>query len=59
MPFEKALHNKFLLWIGVKATSLASVLRNGLKVPPSEAPSTPYAFGKGIYFTDCASKATN
>ena len=57
MPFEKQLHNKFLLWHGVKQSHLASVLRNGLKMPPEAAPSTTYMFGKGIYFTDCSSKA--
>ena len=57
MPFEQGLHNKFLLWHGVQVTSLASILRDGLKLPPSEALATTYRYGKGIYFTDCASKA--
>lgn len=37
--------------------TLASVLRDGLKLPPAEAPSTGYMFGKGLYFSDCSSKA--
>ncbi|CDW73944.1 poly [Stylonychia lemnae] len=57
IPFEKQLHNKFLLWHGVKQVNLASNLREGLKMPVNEAPSTTYMFGKGIYFTDSSSKA--
>ena len=34
LPFEHSLHNKFLLWHGVKLNSLASVLREGLKIVP-------------------------
>jgi hypothetical protein len=58
-PFEHTLHNKFLLWHGVRHTSVVSVLREGLKIAPVEAPSSVYMFGKGLYFTDCASKAAN
>jgi hypothetical protein len=57
MPFDKNLHNKFLLWHGVQQTSLASVLREGLQLPPAEIPSATFRYGKGIYFTDCCSKA--
>lgn len=56
-PFDNLLHNKFLLWHGLPQTSLVSVLREGLKLPAPEAPSATYRFGKGLYFTDCASKA--
>jgi poly [ADP-ribose] polymerase len=34
-----------------------ATLREGLKMPPTEVSSTSYKYGKGIYFTDCASKA--
>lgn len=33
------------------------ILKNGLKIAPPEAPTTGYLFGKGLYFTDCVSKA--
>lgn len=57
MPFQKLLHNKFLLWHGVQQTSLASVLREGLKIQGSEVSGTTFRYGKGLYFTDCSSKA--
>jgi len=56
-PFEKCLNNKFLLWHGLKQCNLASVIRDGLRLPPAEAPSTGYMFGKGLYFSDSSSKA--
>jgi hypothetical protein len=58
-PFEDRIHNKFLLWHGVKQCNLASTLREGLRVPDVEAPSTGFMFGKGLYFTDCSSKAAH
>jgi len=58
MPFEK-LTNKYLLWHGCRATSVVANLREGLRVPKPEAPSTGLMFGKGIYLTDCFSKAAN
>ena len=51
------MHNKFLLWQGVKQQSLASTLRDGVRIPAVESAITGYMFGKGIYFTDCFSKA--
>ena len=56
-PFETKMHNKFLLWQGIKTQSLASVLRDGVRTPAVEAAMTGYMFGKGMYFTDCFSKA--
>ena len=56
-PFEKKIHNKFLLWSGVKTSSLPEVLRSGIRMPNVESAQTGYMFGKGIYFTDCSSKA--
>ncbi len=58
MPFETRIHNKFLLWHGVKSVCLPSVLREGLKLPLWERPTQAFLqFGKGIYFTDCSSQA--
>ena len=56
-PFAEGLHNKFLLWHAVPVTSLASVLREGVKLPPPECNDVTFRYGKGIYFTDCASRA--
>lgn len=33
-----------------------SILRNGVRIAPPEAPLTGAMFGKGIYMADCASK---
>ena len=57
MPFERRLHNKFLLWYGCRPTSAASIMREGIKLQAPEAPTTSLRFGKGIYLTDCFSKA--
>jgi poly [ADP-ribose] polymerase 2/3/4 len=51
------MHNKFLLWQGIKPMSLASTLQDGVRMPAVESAMTGYMFGKGIYFTDCFSKA--
>lgn len=58
LPFEKKLHNKMLLWYPVLSPScLAAILTEGIKLPDKDAAQTGYMFGKGIYFTDCFSKA--
>lgn len=36
-----------------------SILTNGLKIAPPEAPHTGYMFGKGIYFADVVTKSAN
>lgn len=59
LPFEKTLHNKFLLWHGCRLTSVMANLREGLRMPSRESAATGLMFGKGIYFTDCFSKAAN
>ena len=46
-----------MLWHGLKTQSVASTLRDGFRMPLAEAAQTGYMFGKGIYFTDCFSKA--
>ncbi|XP_015781731.1 poly [ADP-ribose] polymerase 1 [Tetranychus urticae] len=53
------LHNKMLLWHGSRITNFASILSQGLKIAPPEAPVTGYMFGKGIYFADMATKSAN
>jgi hypothetical protein len=57
--FNKKLGNKFLLWHGCKQTSLVATLRQGLSMPSLQSASTGLMFGKGIYLTDCFSKAAN
>lgn len=57
-PFKR-LHNRRLLWHGSRVTNFAGILSNGLKIAPSEAPSTGYMFGKGIILpTWCQSRPT-
>jgi poly [ADP-ribose] polymerase len=51
------LKNKTLLFHGSKVFNFLGILTNGLKICPSEAPSTGLAFGKGIYFSDHFSKS--
>ncbi len=55
----RQLPNRRLLWHGSRTTNLAGILMNGLKIAPTEAPSTGYMFGKGIYFSEVSSKAAN
>jgi hypothetical protein len=58
-PFEQSLHNKFLLWSGIKSTSLPAQLMNGFQIPSRDYPAAATLFGKGLTFYDCASKASN
>lgn len=55
--FSKDINKRLLLWHGAKMSSFASILSQGLQLPPPEAPNTGYQFGKGIYFLDVFSKA--
>lgn len=57
--FDRKLHNKFMLWYGCRQSSLVATMRHGLRMPSQEAASTGLMFGKGIYLTDCFSKAAN
>ena len=57
LPFAK-LHNKFLLWHGVRASSVLATMRQGLRMPSVES-SVGLMFGRGIYLTDSFSKAAN
>ncbi|GAM25600.1 hypothetical protein SAMD00019534_087750 [Acytostelium subglobosum LB1] len=54
---SKSLDNHFLLWHGTKTTNYLSILSQGLKIAPPEAPATGYMFGKGIYFADLFTKS--
>ena len=51
--------NRKLLWHGSRMSNWASILKNGLKIAPKEAPVTGYMFGKGVYFADSSSKSAN
>ena len=56
-PFESKLHNKCLLWHGFRNQQVASVLREGIRLPHPKSSQAGFMFGKGIYFSDCFSKA--
>jgi len=49
---HKDLPNHFLLWHGSKAANFIGILSQGLRIAPPEAPTTGFAFGKGVYFSD-------
>ncbi|KAL5965047.1 Poly ADP-ribose polymerase 1 [Taenia solium] len=55
----KTLDNRMMLWHGSHRTNWAGILAQGLRIAPPEAPSTGYMFGKGVYFSDMASKSAN
>lgn len=57
-PFNK-FHNRRMLWHGSRLSNMAGILSKGLRIAPSEAPSTGCMFGKGLYFADCVSKSAN
>ena len=49
--------NVKLLWLGVGIPNFVNIFKNGLSLPPEEAPIFSYMFGKGIYFSDIAIKS--
>lgn len=55
--FCRHIGNRRLLWHGSASTNVLSILTMGLCVAPPSAPVSGYAFGKGIYFADLASKS--
>uniref|UniRef100_A0A674PR55 Poly [ADP-ribose] polymerase n=1 Tax=Takifugu rubripes TaxID=31033 RepID=A0A674PR55_TAKRU len=57
--FLSHFHNRTLLWHGSRLSNWVSILSQGLRVAPPEAPVTGYMFGKGIYFADMSSKSAN
>lgn len=59
LKFRKELDNRKLLWHGSRLTNWYGILAQGLRIAPPEAPSTGYMFGKGVYFSDIASKSAN
>lgn len=54
---KKKNKNIKLLWLGVCIPNFVNIFKNGLSLPPSEAPIFSYMFGKGIYFSDVAIKS--
>ena len=46
-----------LLWHGSRISNYVGILSEGLRIAPSDSPSTGFMFGKGIYFADVVSKA--
>ncbi|PAV63217.1 hypothetical protein WR25_27030 [Diploscapter pachys] len=57
--FRADFGNVKLLWHGSRLANWFSILTQGLRIAPPEAPVTGYMFGKGIYFADCVSKSAN
>ena len=52
-------NNQKMLWHGSRLSNWGSILKNGLRIAPKEAPVTGYMFGKGVYFADSSSKSAN
>lgn len=48
-----------LLWHGTRRTNLMGILSQGLRIAPPEAPHQGYAYGKGLYFANVATKSLN
>jgi poly [ADP-ribose] polymerase len=56
--YGKTLPNIWELWHGSKSSHCLSILKTGLKVPPSNAPYiTGAMFSRGLYFSDQSSKS--
>eukprot|EP00760_Papus_ankaliazontas_P029092 PhM_4_TR4136/c0_g1_i1/m.69882 len=49
--------NRRLLFHGSGSQNILTILADGLRIAPPEAPVAGYMFGKGIYFADIASKS--
>ena len=58
-PCYADVEHRKLLWHGSRISNWASILKNGLRIAPKEAPVTGYMFGKGVYFADSSSKSAN
>ena len=50
--------NKKLLWHGSRITNFFGILSQGLRIAPSEVPSSGYLYGKGVYFADMSQKSS-
>lgn len=57
--FNSRIPNRMLLWHGSRLSNWASIISQGLRIAPPEAPVTGYMFGKGVYFADSSSKSAN
>ena len=57
IKYDKHYKNRKLLWHGVSVPNFANIFKNGISLPPAEAPIFSYMFGKGIYFSDIAIKS--
>ena len=57
IKYDKNYKNRKLLWLGVAIPNFANIFKNGISLPPEEAPIFSYMFGKGIYFSDIAIKS--
>lgn len=56
----KRVGNVMELWHGTRVGNLLSILKGGLKVPPSSSPHvTGRLFGDGVYFSDQSTKSLN
>lgn len=54
---KRALSNERLLWHGTRAANLLSILHKGMIITRSYTNGR--AFGDGLYFADCSTKAAN
>jgi poly [ADP-ribose] polymerase len=55
-PFKDTRPRK-LLWHGSRLCNYVSILNQGLRIAPPEAPTSGYMFGKGLYFADVFAKS--
>jgi hypothetical protein len=53
----KGVPNHLLLWHGTSNANILSILKQGLRIAPPEAPASGLMFGKGVYFADNFSKS--
>ena len=55
-PFKDTRPRK-LLWHGSRLCNYVSILNQGLRIAPPEAPTSGCMFGKGLYFADVFAKS--
>lgn len=51
------LHNKQLLWHGTRLANAVGILTTGLRINPSDVPTTGKMFGNGLYFANASTKS--
>lgn len=44
--------NHMMLWHGTSATNVLSIIKNGLKIAPTDGETHGSRFGRGLYFSD-------